>query len=483
MQKLFGPEIHRSWFITAIVAGVVVGNIGIRVIPGMVFRLSLGLVLFLELIVLIMTLFSPRRNLIILILLLGVGVAIARFYPLKEAEEIVKTQTGIVLVEGKVMMDPESRPGKVVVKLGKLKINQRPIAGTMLVMLKKVGKISRSEKIILEGTVSEGEGAWIGIIKNAKIIDRKRDGPDYFWEVKEALAKKIRMIIPEPASGLGLGYLLGVKSSLPRELNELLRTVGLVHIIVASGTHLGILVGFSEKIFGRYSRKLGLISSLMMLLGFIGIIGPTPSILRAGTSTSLSLVANYFGRKFEPRNLILLTAAITLFYDPNFLISLGWILSFGAYVGIVLISPKIKAYFYGKEKVGVVGETLINTIAANLVCTPILLYFFGTVSAISLLANVLILPTIAACIGLILATGILGFLVPILGHICGQLANLILNYHLIIVRILGEQKAFLVEISPGNIFVLSPLLLLLPLVFNFKRKINEANLDEENSFI
>ena len=136
------------------------------------------------------------------------------------------------------------------------------------------------------------------------------------------------------------------------------------------------------------------------------MVGFTPSILRAGVMSILTLLAWYVGRKFAPWRIILLVAAFTLMLNPMFFINLGWLLSFASYAGIMILGPQLNKFFYGDRKPGFLGSTIITTISATLMTLPIILYYYGMISIISLVANLLILPTLSYAMGLVFLTGV-----------------------------------------------------------------------------
>lgn len=368
-----------------------------------------------------------------------------------------------ILISGDIAADPDLKDARTVVKLKNLRFdNRHSISGTLFVQLPPNRELQRSDHIILKGKLQPGFGTYAGLLTRPQLLAIQRPEPgDVFLTFRNNFARPIHEYIPSPAVNLGLGYLLGIRSGLPASLNDLLRIVGLTHIVVASGTHLSILVGFVRQIFGRLSRFASLFFSILLILGFVGVIGPTPSMLRASSVSILSLVTGYVGRKFQPLRLILIVAALTLLFDPMFPLSLGWLLSVASFSGILLLSPIIIRYFYGQHQPGLIGSTIIATLSASLLCNPILLFYFGSLSLLSIFANLLILPTISLAIALVFLTGMFSFL-PFLAQILGFCTTLLLNYHITVVKFLGQQSNFLIQIPPQNPLVF---LLYLPAIF------------------
>ena len=272
------------------------------------------------------------------------------------------------------------------------------------------------------------------------------------FSARDWFAGRIESIVPETEAKLGLSYLLGLKAGLPKDLSESLRAVGLTHIVVASGAHLAILVEIAKKIFGKISRFAGVLFSGVLIVLFMAMVGWTPSILRAGVMSVLTLITWYFGRKMAPWRIILLTAAGTLLINPDFITNLGWLLSFASFIGIMILGPKVTRFFYGKKKPGFIASMIITTISATLMTLPITLYYFGQISLISVLANLLILPTLPYAMGLTFLTGVLAD-IPGLGTIISWCATKLLDFHIFIVELFGEWTQFLIKIEKYQMWV------------------------------
>ena len=286
---------------------------------------------------------------------------------------------------------------------------------------------------------------------------------------RDWFAERIESKLPKREARLGMSYLLGMKSGIDDGLAEALRTVGLTHIVVASGAHLSILVEIARKIFGKISRFSGLLFSILFILFFMCMVGWTPSILRAGIMAILTLISWYVGRKIKPWRLILMVMAFTLILDPTFLTNVGWLLSFASYAGIMMLGPGITKFFYGTKKPGLMASVVLTTIAATLMTLPITLYYFGQVSLISVIANLLILPTLPYAMGLVFLTGVFAG-VPGVEVVVSFLAEKMLDFHIVVVEFFGSMEQFLVKIEPYNAWVfLLYIVILVPFLWRFFR--------------
>lgn len=402
------------------------------------------------------------------------------------AEFLAQFYNKTVTISGKIAKDPSLSEQKLAITLTDLKIDGNEVAGkiyltftTFSTSKTTAGELAgteedpeRADLITLSGELKSGFGTFVATIQNPTVLELRKSG-DVFLKIRKAFAKQIKKYVGTTnEAGLELGYLLGMKNEIDAEFEEALRIVGLTHIIVASGTHLGILVGFGRKIFGKISRFAGFLVAVGLIIVFVGITGLTPSMMRAAFVALLSLVAWYYGRDAASWRILLYAAAVTLAIEPENLLDLAWQLSLGSFAGLMLISPILTKFFYGRREPGFIGGSLITSLSTMLCCAPILIYNFGSISLISVVANLLILPTIAPVMGLGVATGISGLIgFGIVAKIFGFLTSIILKYHIFIINFLSKQKVFVVEVAKNNALVF--LLWIIPIglvVFSFWKK-------------
>jgi len=382
-----------------------------------------------------------------------------------------------IQISGTVYEDPEFDGNVTTLRVNHLVFGdldrQRPAAGSLYVKLYNQTDLKRSFKVTLTGKLSAGFGSFAGAIYGPELTAVSvPDPPDLALQFRDHFATLVKKFVPEPEVDLSLGYLLGQRRALPAELLDTMKLVGLTHIIVASGYNLSILVRFSRRAFRRVSRFAALFAGLLLIISFILVAGFSPSMARAGLVASFALLAWYFGRKFHPVKLLLLVASITLLVNPFYIQDLGWMLSFLSFIGIMIIAPLLVAYFYGETtKPGPITAIAIETTAAQICCLPLLVFFFGTFSIMSVLTNAIILPTIPIAMLLTFATGIAAFFVP-LASVFGWLAAKLLAFHIFVINFFGDLSWAIIAVPPGNVLALLAYPLILAAAFYLQRRTN-----------
>lgn len=220
----------------------------------------------------------------------------------------------------------------------------------------------------------------------------------------------MRTALPEPVSAFALGLLVGTRALIPKALQGQLALVGLSHLTAVSGYNLTILVQAIRRLLSKHSKFLTIAVSGWVIFGFLLVAGFSPSIVRAAWVSSLILLAAYYGRKFKPLVLISLVAAVTAGINPGYVHDLGWQLSFLAFFGILVLAPAIEARFIIQNPI---AKLVTESLAAQIMTFPLIALIFGTLSLVSPLANVLILPLVPLAMLLTFVAGLAGMTIPI----------------------------------------------------------------------
>ena len=383
-----------------------------------------------------------------------------------------------VEISGRIKGDPDISGSTSSARLGDLYYEDTKIAGTIFLYGRFDPEPERGDHMMVCGKLAKGFGTFVGAVYHPKIVSLLKPEPkNMTLEIRNSFAKSVQDTMGGREAKLGLAYLLGMRNGLDDETLEMLSLVGLTHIVVASGTHLGIIVSFVRKRFGKISRFARLLFSLICIFIFGEIVGWTASITRAGIVSVLSLFGWYYGRKLGAGRVILIAMAITLVMNPMYVVDIGWLLSFASFAGIMILEPMLVEFFYGHKnprkknikRPGIVGELVLASISATLMCAPILLYFFGSISVISVVANVLILPTIPIAMGLTALVGFVGFLPSFfvfdwIRFLVTKVTVLLLDYHLFVMEFFAKQTSFIINIEKNSLWVF---LLYVPILLPF----------------
>ncbi|MDP3724927.1 MAG: ComEC/Rec2 family competence protein, partial [Nanoarchaeota archaeon] len=188
--------------------------------------------------------------------------------------------------------------------------------------------------------------------------------------------------------------------------------------------------------------------TILVVIAFVLMTGAEASVVRAAIMGCVAAIAPFVGRIYAPRNSIILAALVMALWNPNILLrDLGFQLSFLALLGIIYLAPALTRFFRVKEK-GFLNwkENLITTLSAQLMVTPLLIAVFGSVSATSLLSNLLILELIPFTMFLGFILGIVNLFSQTLGLLIAWITLVPLKAELGIIKIFS---VFTIPLTPA----------------------------------
>lgn len=268
--------------------------------------------------------------------------------------------------------------------------------------------------------------------------------PSPINELRRNFAAGLYSALPEPQASFALGLLIGQRATLPEEVKQDLRMVGLTHIIAVSGYNLTIILHASSGLLAHRSKRLSLLLSLGLITAFLLLTGLSASIVRAAIVSTLAIWAGYYGRTFRPLNLIMLAAAITALANPFYVwTDAGWYLSFLAFYGVLVVAPAVMYRFRRHLKQSLLTIVAVESLCAEIMTLPYVLHVFGQMSFVGLLANVLVVALVPWAMLLSAVAGIGGMLWAGLAGWISWPATIVLSYILMTAQLLaGLPHAF-----------------------------------------
>lgn len=308
-----------------------------------------------------------------------------------------------------------------------------------------VNAVFAGDEVVASGKLYPGYGAYQGRMSFAS-LEVTNHHPTLVADIRRKFVAGAQTALPAPLAPFVMGLLVGQRANLPPEVKSDLQKVGLTHIIAVSGYNLTIILHASRRLFGKRSKRMATFLSLGLIAVFLLLAGASASIVRAAIVSVLSIATAYYGRNFSPLSLIAFTAAITAWANPVYIWSdLSWYLSFLAFFGVMIISPLVTARWPGKWHDNIVGSVALESVCAEVMSLPFVLYIFGQMSLVGLPANILVVTLVPLAMLLGLVSGLAGMLV---GSFAGWLswpANIVLTYMLDVAHIMAHIPGIFVE--------------------------------------
>lgn len=342
---------------------------------------------------------------------------------------------------------------------------------------------------------------------------------------KNSLITKVTKILPQNTAGICIGLLLGDKTLISEEVQNNFKQSSLSHMLAISGAHVSyILLGITTflqifKLHKRWSK----IIIIAFLIFFMALVGLTPSVTRACIMSIISLLAGILFRKPNIYQNLAISSIIILLINPYSLLDIGFQLSFGGTIGIVLFMQNneksklevekdevkevknelevekneikevkneleiVKNERKAKEKKENLVYKILNyvkqivkvSVSANLIILPIMIYHFNTISATFLISNILASPILAISL-------IIGLIFIIFALIFSPIAIIISYFLNVILQMLIQITNFTSKLPYSQILISTPefwqiaLYYFILLTFKYKQSKNNNIIDKKS---
>jgi len=236
-------------------------------------------------------------------------------------------------------------------------------------------------------------------LEKAKIL--KSSNGSFIHNIRDT----INGTLTDEEGNLLLAILLGDKDKLSEDIQESFKTSNLSHMLAVSGAHvsyiiLGLTYVLQNSIIGK---KNGKIVCIIFLLFFMAITNFTPSVTRACIMAILTLFSGIVYRKSDVYTNISVAALITLIFNPYSLLDLGFQLSYGGTIGIIIFIKRIQEKKSNSKVINYIKQMALVSVYANIIIIPIMMYHFNTVSLTFIISNIMASPIL----GIIVITGFL----------------------------------------------------------------------------
>ncbi|MFY1703839.1 MULTISPECIES: ComEC/Rec2 family competence protein [Micromonospora] len=203
--------------------------------------------------------------------------------------------------------------------------------------------------------------------------------------------------LPDEQGGLLPGLVVGDTSRLLPAVEEDFRATGMTHLNAVSGSNVAIVVG-AVLLLARWGRAGPVLAAglcVVALVGFVVLVRPSPSVVRAATMGAIGLAALATGRPRAALPALATGVTVLVVIDPELAGDAGFALSVLATAGLLLLAPRWRDGLRRRGVPAGLAEALAVPAAAQVACAPVVAGISGTVSLVAVPANLLVVPAIA----------------------------------------------------------------------------------------
>ncbi len=267
------------------------------------------------------------------------------------------------------------------------------------------------------------------------IVGRNKSLKGFFSDLSDNLSAKLRLSLGEDVGDLSSGILLGRKDDISDATRRDFRFLGISHILSVSGLHLTVIVGgflaLSYRL--RLKRVLRFIISAALIIFLAFLTGFSSSVVRSGIMMLMVQTANVLGKINNPILSLFFAGTLITVFSPSSVADVGFLLSFLATLGLLTLGSSaysfiMKTVAKNHRIIRAFGKILASvgvTISAIIFTLPFTYYYFGEISLISPLSNLIFVPL--SGILLFLSIGVLLFRIKIIGPLICSAAKVIGN--------------------------------------------------------
>lgn len=243
------------------------------------------------------------------------------------------------------------------------------------------------------------------------------------YRVRRHLSGIIDQCMEKEHGAVLKAMLLGDKTEVDSDTKSLYQRNGISHIMAISGLHISMLGMAFYKTLRRMldfvtwkgEKVLSTVVSILFVYLYGRMTGNSASAIRSMVMFGMFLVAELLIRTYDILTAMAVSALVLLLRQPYYVTQCGFLLSFGAIMGIGLVADTLAGCFDGKKKL---CQSLQASLAISIVTLPVQLYYFYTFPTYSVFLNLIVIPMMSV----LMVFGVAGLLA---GLLCLPLARLL----------------------------------------------------------
>ncbi|MDR1002183.1 MAG: ComEC family competence protein [Oscillospiraceae bacterium] len=307
-----------------------------------------------------------------------------------------------------------------------------------------------ADKIVLTAFLPKGSAV--------RVSEGEDDLYSYALRLREKIIEKTKRLWSKDTAGFAAAIIIGDKSGVSRSDISDFRGAGLSHVLCISGLHMSIVADALSKLLRRlkFSRKQISIIVIPVVVIFIMTTGMSPSAVRSGIMLIILYFGKFIGRTADSINSLGVAVFLICLFNPYAAADAGLLLSFSATFGLLSMSercyklvnkkimPQNQSFF--ADKLRDICKLFLSSLVCSVFTMPAAVMFFGELSVISPISNVLLLYPASLFMLLCMAAVALTFL--------GAVGSVIAYPIFVCAWMIGEAVLFCVRLfssMPGAV--------------------------------
>jgi len=423
------------------------------------------------------------------------------------------TETDTNNIKAKILVKEKSRAPKYITQLtdpAKLDDSGYPTYGDHIKFMAKLSKPKLIEGIDgrdfdYEYFLQKDNIFYLADIEQVQIIATNQANrlTHFLYKVKKNFMQNIEDVLPAPYAFLATGLVISGKGSLDKELQEQFQKVGLIHIVVLSGSNVSIIGEAISKCFSFLPKLWGGIMGSIGIILFGMMTGGGATVYRSVIMSIIGIYTRLSGRTNSGFISLMVAGVCMLIHNPKLLLhDPSFQLSFMATLGLIFLSSPIEEFLkrtieFAKsltmtasmkaEKTNIKVPSglisLISTcIATQIFTLPFIIRFSGVVSLVALPTNTAVLPLIPFTMLFVFLTGVVSFISPTIAYLPAFVSYVFLKIELLIVGYFASLPFSAItvpNISASTFTILYFVIFLLVIIANVNSGESKKYMDDD----
>ncbi len=322
-----------------------------------------------------------------------------------------------IVFQGKIVKEIDERLDKVKITLGDIVVGNKNLNGKVLISAPLYSNYQYGDilevKCKIEKPNNQSDFNYANYLSRygiysvcywpkIQVIEKSKPN-NIYANILKFKKKSLNFIVTnfsEPQATFLSAILLGLKRQIPPDMRNWFSLSGASHLLAVSGLHIAILIQIIAILLTNVfliKRQKVFLPTVFIISLFIILIGAPASAIRAGLMGLALLFASKIERPYSALNSLALVGVLMLLVNPKFLIfDIGFQLSFLAVLGICLFYKLFNKWFkkIHDYRFLPLRSYLSITFSAQILVLPMVLYYFGNLSLIAPVTNILILLVI-----------------------------------------------------------------------------------------
>ncbi|MBI4535227.1 MAG: ComEC family competence protein, partial [Ignavibacteriae bacterium] len=250
------------------------------------------------------------------------------------------------------------------------------------------------------------------------------------------------------------GILIGDRTGISVATRQAFVNSGVAHILAVSGSNVAVLVVIFFFLFEmlRFPKQIKIVFTVVALWFYVLLTGSQPPVVRATVMATVFLIGLMVEHKSNAYNSLGLSALIILAFDARQVFDVGFQLSFVAVLSIIYLYPRANDWIRripARSLLHRLAIRVLQVCAVSAVATlgtlPFTALYFGRVSVVGVLTNIIVIPAAGLSIVLGFVSSVAGLLSSWLEQVYASANHFILYWTMIVARVSGGLSVAYVD--------------------------------------